>query len=163
MPRQAGVRRYVFVLAILPCACTAKGALEVEEEPRAVPSCHRQVGPDAMLLPYDAFGPQAMSFGLIGMGWWQWDGEGHAFDEDNGKIWVVVHDDLSDEALARRFPVNSELRCDNRYVTRDDAMEFFDLHIEELGSDPESFEGLETLVEELRATQRKIARQGWSR
>lgn len=51
-------------------ACTAGSPVETEEQDeRVLPTCMREVGPDAMLLPYDAFGPQTMAFGLIGLGW----------------------------------------------------------------------------------------------
>lgn len=109
-----------------------------------------------MLLPYDAFGPQAMAVELIGFGWWQWDAEGHGFDEEGGEIWVVVHDDLSDEQLARRFPVSPSRRCDNRFVTRREAIAYIDRNIDGISGVPV----FEQLVGDLRATQRLIARQG---
>ncbi|MGH1342754.1 MAG: hypothetical protein ACRBN8_14430 [Nannocystales bacterium] len=95
--------------------------------------CPHAEGEDAKRFEYDAFGPAAMSFGLLGQAWWQWDSEGHAFEKADGTIWVVVHEGLNGDALATRFPVIQEAQCDQRYVALEDARAYLREHIDELG------------------------------
>ena len=109
------------------------------------------------MFDYDAFGPAAMSYDLLGQAWWQWDGEGHAFDDADGTVWVVVHDDLAPDALATRFPVRQAEQCDHRYVTVDAAVAYLEDHIAELDADdvPE----LAPVVDQLRKTRTTIVQQ----
>ena len=97
-------------------------------------SCPHDGGPDALRLPYEAFGPAAMSFELLGQAWWQWDSEGHAFDEAGGVVWVVVHDGLDATSLAARFPVSESTKCDHRYVELPAARTYLLTHIAELAT-----------------------------
>ena len=95
-----------------------------------------------------------MAFDLLGQAWWQWDGEGHAFDEAQGTVWVVVHTDLAPDALATRFPVRESALCDHRYVSVDTAVAYLEDHIAELdGMDAPAFA---PLLETLRATHSAI-------
>lgn len=94
--------------------------------------CPHAEGKDAKRFEYDAFGPAAMSFGLLGQAWWQWDSEGHAFERDDGTIWVVIHDGLTGDALATRFPVRPDELCDHRYVALPDARGYLLENIEDL-------------------------------
>lgn len=105
-------------------------------QPPATQTCRHAEGDDAKRFEYEAFGPAAMSFALLGQAWWQWDSEGHAFEESGGTIWVVVHDGLDGDALATRFPVLEEEQCDQRYVTLADARAYLQEHVDEL-ADPE--------------------------
>ncbi|MBV1858806.1 MAG: hypothetical protein KUG77_10370 [Nannocystaceae bacterium] len=119
---------------------SAPTSLAAEDEaPVAQPAsdepCPHAEDEDAKRFEYDAFGPAAMSFGLLGHAWWQWDSEGHAFDAAAGTIWVVVHDGLDGDALATRFPVVQDTQCDHRYVALPDARVYLQEHIDEL-ADP---------------------------
>ncbi len=116
--------------------------------------CPHVEGEDAKLFAYDAFGPAAMSYDLLGQAWWQWHGEGHAFEEAEGVVWVVVHDGVAPDALATRFPVRQAERCDHRYVTVDDAIAYLEDHIAEL--DGVDVPELAPVVERLRQTRISI-------
>lgn len=119
--------------------------------------CPQVEGDDAKLFAYDAFGPAAMSYDLLGQAWWQWDGEGHAFDDANGTVWVVVHDNVAPDALANRFPVREAEQCDHRYVSVDVAVAYLEDHIAELdGDDVPEFA---PVVEQLRETHAAITKQ----
>ncbi len=122
-------------------ATPATAGLDPLSDPDACP--HRD-GADTLRLTYDAFGPGAMAFELLGQRWWQWDGEGHDFDDDHDVIWIVVHDDIDPAALSLRFPVRPKARCDHRYVAREAALKYLAGNITEL-------EGAEELAD-LRAT-----------
>ena len=135
----------------------AKEHAAATPEPASPEPCPHVEGEDAKLFDYDAFGPAAMSYDLLGQAWWQWDGEGHAFDDANGTVWVVVHDDLAPDALATRFPVRQAEQCDHRYVTVDAAVAYLEDHIAELDADdvPE----LAPVVDQLRETRTTIVQQ----
>ncbi|MCR9166073.1 MAG: hypothetical protein ACE37F_17460 [Nannocystaceae bacterium] len=119
--------------------------------------CPHVEGEDAKLFRYDAFGPPSMSADLLGQEWWQWDGEGHAFEESGGTVWVVVHDDLAPDALAVRFPVRQAHACDHRYVTVDAAMTHLEDHIAQL--DGLGAPEFAALLERLRETHAAIEQQ----
>lgn len=106
--------------------------------------CPHDDGPDTLRLPYDSFGPGAMAFGLLGQRWWQWDGEGHDFDDDRDVIWVVVHEGIDEAALNLRFPIRPDADCDHRYLTLEDAEQHLTTNIAELSGVAE--------LAELRAT-----------
>lgn len=98
-----------------------------------------------------------MSYDLLGQAWWQWDGEGHAFEEAEGVVWVVVHDSVAPDALAARFPVRQAERCDHRYVTVDTALAYLEDHIAELDGD--DVPGLAPVVDQLRETRTTVVQQ----
>ena len=91
-----------FALALLVAGCTspqppvetATPASEPRPDTLAVATpdpppeepCPHVEGDDAKLFAYDAFGPAAMSYDLLGQAWWQWDGEGHAFEDAEGDV-----------------------------------------------------------------------------
>lgn len=112
--------------------------------------------PYTLVLDYDDFGPQAMSFGLIGMSWWQWADGGSWEYGDRFDVRVVVHRGIPESAVRAQYPT-VEGRSDYRYVSYDDAMAYFDRNIADIEGEP-SLEGLRA---ELRATQARI-RQGMS-
>lgn len=131
--------------ATAPAEVKAPAVVAAPDEP-----CPHAEGEDAKRFEYDAFGPAAMSFGLLGQAWWQWDSEGHTFESDGGTIWVVVHDGLTGDALATRFPVRPDERCDHRYVALPDARAHLRTHIDEL--DDPSIPELAPLRAELQQT-----------
>ena len=121
-------------------------------------ACPHGVGDDAILLDFDAFGPSAMSSPLLGQAWWQWDGEGHTFEEQGGTVWVVVHDDAPPDELAVRFPVRQAERCDHRYVDLDDALAYLEDHIAELDGLGDDANAFGPLIERLRTTREELLR-----
>lgn len=106
-----------------------------------------------LVLPYDAFGPQAMSFGLVGFGWWQWEAGGSFGPGDTFDIRVVVHRDGERDLAARVHPTVPGV-WDRRYVSRSDALAYLDRSLAELAQ----MGGFEALTEELRHTRAAIAK-----
>jgi len=119
-------------------------------------ACPHRVGDDAILVDFWAFGPSAMSHGLLGQAWWQWDGEGHATEAANGTVWVVVHDDVPPDELATRFPVREADQCDHRYVSVDEALLYLEDHIAELDGLGEEAPEFAPLLETLRTTRQDL-------
>jgi len=120
--------------------------------PTDEPCPHRE-GEDAMLFEFGDFGPPSMSHDVLGQAWWQWDGEGHAFEGEDGTVWVVVHhEDIDPADLATRFPVREAERCDHRYVSVQRAVTYLDEHITEL----EDVEGFAAIAAQLRETRAAI-------
>lgn len=140
-----------FGLAACSSAPAAPKAPAEAAPPAPAPSCTHDVAADTALLKYEAFGPAAMSYALLGQAWWQWDSEGHAFDEDGGVVWVVVHDGVDADALARRFPVDPTTRCDHRYVALGDARSYLQKNMSELEDVPELASVAQTLRDTLTA------------
>lgn len=162
----------ILLLAVASCTKapdgdvpTAPVAEEPEPERAEAPApatetvaCPHRVGEDAILVDFDAFGPPAMSFELLGQAWWQWDGEGHAFEDQGGTVWVVVHDDVPPDDLATRFPVRQADACDHRYVTVDEALLYLEDHIAELDGMGDDVPQFGPLVERLRTTRAELLR-----
>lgn len=162
-------RRFAVALLVAGCTSPPPPVETSAPEPRpdtlavATPDpppeepCPHVEGEDAKLFAYDAFGPAAMSYDLLGQAWWQWDGEGHAFEDAEGVVWVVVHDGVAPDALATRFPVRQADQCDHRYVAVDAAIAYLEDHIAELdGDDVPEFA---PVVEQLRETRTAIIQQ----
>ena len=80
---------------------------------------------------YGDFGPPQLSNKLIGNKWWQWDDpENHQPVTYNVK--VVVYRDISLKTVKHAFPVIPEEKQDYRYVSYEEASEYFDQTIAEL-------------------------------
>jgi|GEM_PF-1469765 len=117
---------------------------EIPDEP-----CPHVEGADAKLFEFGDFGPAAMSHALLGQAWWQWDSEGHAFEEAGGTVWIVVHGEILPDALATRFPVRETEQCDHRYVPVAEARAYLTDHIDEL-------EGMEADVPEFGEVRKRL-------
>lgn len=111
--------------------------------------------PPVVVLPYDAFGPQAMAHTLVGFAWWSWEGGGSYGPGDTFDVRVVVHRDGERAAAEQRWPTVPALEQDRRLVSRSEALGWLDERIAELAGEPE-FQGLR---EELRATRARIERE----
>lgn len=83
-----------------------------------------------LLLPFNAFGPAAMSEPLLGQSWWQWQSHGdskpHEYD-----IKVILYKDFPLDEIKKRYPVNETKQSDYRYVDYESAIQYLDKHIEE--------------------------------
>jgi len=87
---------------------------------------------DELMLPYAAFGPQAIAYQLIGMEWWQWDSHGDEHDHEY-PIQVVVFWNQTREETAKRHPVDQAKLRDFRYVEYSKAVEHLEETIKEFG------------------------------
>jgi hypothetical protein len=83
------------------------------------------------VVPYEAFGPQAIAHKLIGMEWWQWDSHGDSRPRKY-PIKVVIYWGQSLEATKRRFPVDRSKEQDFRYVEYSAAVNHMQNAIKEL-------------------------------
>jgi hypothetical protein len=75
-----------------------------------------------VIVEYDDFGPSAMSYEYIGLGFYQWDNEGG--DDPNRKfdIKVVVYRNISLDEVRQKYPVINE-KQDYRYLEYKAALE----------------------------------------
>jgi hypothetical protein len=65
-------------------------------------------------MPYQDFGPQAMSYELLGMEWNQWKSEGHPLPDDV-EVKVVVYRAIDLSQVEKEFPVLKG-KSDYRYL-----------------------------------------------
>jgi hypothetical protein len=99
------------------------------------------------VLRYDDFGPQAMSYELVGMGWWQWQPHGDSRPREYD-IKVVVYRGTSLAQVKRRYPVNPSKDQDYRYVKYNDAIRYLDTQIAE--------NLIDTTTERLKLTKQRL-------
>lgn len=119
--------------------------------PQILPPGPPSRSPYTIVLAYDDFGPQAMAFELLGMGWWQWEGGGSWEPGDRFDVRVVVYRGLTLAAVQAEYPT-VEGRADYRYVRFDDAMAYFERNMAEIEGEP----SLERLHAELADTHGRI-------
>jgi hypothetical protein len=81
-----------------------------------------------VVLSYDDFGPQVMSYELIGMGWNQWKSEGHPLPDDT-EISVAVYRGIDLKEVKARFPTVKG-KSDYRYVEYSKALAYLREKIE---------------------------------
>ena len=68
----------------------------------AIINCSRPNEPKAaMVLDYYDFGPQAMSYKVLGYSWWQWQSQGDSDPRLRDDIQVVVYRRLSLDEVKR--------------------------------------------------------------
>jgi hypothetical protein len=84
-----------------------------------------------VILPYSAFGPQAMACKLIGREWWQWQSHGGSRARDY-PIKVVVFSEQTRDFTAGNHPVGRERVRDFRYVKCSKAVRHKESTIKEL-------------------------------
>lgn len=85
---------------------------------------------EILLLPFNAFGPAAMSEPLLGQGWWQWQTHGDSRPSEYD-IKVIVYKDVPLEKVKKRYPVSEAKKNDYRYLTYTKAVNYLDKHIKE--------------------------------
>ena len=113
------------------------------------------------VFPYEDFGPQAISYELLGMGWYQWDSHGYEDPDYKYNIKVIVYDGMSLADVIRAYPT-VQGQVDYRYVTKDRAVAFLNSKIaeceESARSEPDI--GMASVLSVLKRTVRKIE-QDW--
>ena len=97
----------------------------------AIPACRTAQPAETLVLPYQAFGPQAASHQLIGNEWWQWHQHGDSDPSTKYDVKVVVYRGASEEEAARRYPVDQDKQQDYRYLAHVDAIAYLDRMIKE--------------------------------
>ena len=105
----------------------------------------------ALVLPYEAFGPQAMAAPLLGSDWWSWEAGGSFEPGDSFDVRVVVHHDAPAEEIALRYPT-VEKKSDYRLLERDHALRYLGDRIAELRRMMDDDEGID-----LRSTLTRLA------
>ena len=126
----------------------------------ALTGCQQKSAPDVLILPYSDFGPQVISYELLGMGFYSWDSQGHEDESYQYNIQVVVYDGPPAPVCAA-YPTVKD-KVDYRYVTRAEALRFLKQNIAACDAmhadDPHS--GADDIAATLRATLRKIEKAG---
>lgn len=110
-------------------------------------ACASRVEAASTVLPYGSFGPQAMSYEVLGFEWWQWQPHGDSRPREYD-VRVVVYCNSSSEEVARLYPVDRKAERDYRYITYEQALSYLDDNIQQ-DIDPE-------LTNELRATRKEV-------
>jgi len=78
-------------------------------------------GARTIVLSYDDFGPQAMSYEQIGKEWYQWHSQGPDDPNARDDIKVVVYRNVSLDEVKRKYPV-IESQQDYRYLEYQPAL-----------------------------------------
>ena len=78
---------------------------------------------NTIVLSYDDFGPQAMSYEQIGKEWYQWNSQGPDDPNARDDIKVVVYRNVSLDEVKRKYPV-IEGQQDYRYLEYQAALHF---------------------------------------
>ncbi len=86
-------------------------------------SCTVNQNTHTLLLDYDEFGPPVVAHKIIGMDWWQWEGHGDSRPRKYA-IKVVVYKNIDLKDIENKFPVNSSLKQDYRYVEYSVAIDY---------------------------------------
>lgn len=110
-------------------------------------ACASRVEAASTVLPYGSFGPQAMSYEVLGFEWWQWQPHGDSRPREYD-VRVVVYCNASSDEVARLYPVDRQAERDYRYITYDHALSYLDDNIRQ-DVDPD-------LTNELRATRKDL-------
>ena len=125
------MRGALVALALAACSSTtpidtvqveAPATRNTDGSLRAFPPAPADVPGATTVVPYDDFGPQAMSFDLIGMGWYTFSAANCCYEPgDAFDVRVVVARDATALAAARtRYPSGPTLG-DYRFVTLADV------------------------------------------
>ncbi len=118
-----------------------------------------------IVLAYDDFGPQVMSYESIGMDWNQWKSEGHELPDDV-EVKVVVYRDVELNEIKKQFPVIRG-KSDYRYFEYARAIQYFQEQLRQVesykkeeqeasDSEPSAVKMFEDLEQTLKKTQRVI-------
>ncbi len=89
------------------------------------------VGARELVFPYEAFGPQILAEKVIGKEWWQWESEGGDI-RVKYPIKVVVYWNESIDKIRSRYPIDSKMKKDYRYLEYDAAMSYLQNAIGEM-------------------------------
>lgn len=86
---------------------------------------------DSIIMNYEDFGPQSLSWKHIGMEWWQWQPHGDSNPQTKYEIKVVIYRNYSLEDVQKKYPVNKKKNQDYRYIEYSTALRFLDKNIKE--------------------------------
>ena len=114
-----------------------------------------------LVLPYEAFGPSAMSNALVGMPWWQWQATGGSDPRARFDIRVAVYDEqhVSLETVRQLYPIIPEKQQDYRYVSRTRALRYLNRQLKALAEMPaEEQRMFASLRQRLLETRQRIMR-----
>jgi len=90
---------------LMSCAGPQKSTVAEIQKPKT----------NTIVLSYDDFGPQAMSYEQIGKEWYQWNSQGPDDPNARDEIKVVVYRNVSLDEVKRKYPV-IEGQQDYRYL-----------------------------------------------
>jgi len=97
---------------LLSCAGPQKSNVAEIQKPKT----------NTIVLGYDDFGPQVMSYELIGKEWYQWNSQGPDDPNARDDIKVVVYRNVSVDEVRRKYPV-IEKQQDYRYLEYQPALD----------------------------------------
>ena len=86
---------------------------------------------NSVVMSYRDFGPQAMSWEVIGKEWWQWQKHGDSNPDTKYDIKVVVYKNITLNKVKSLYPVNKNKNQDYRYIEYSNALTFLDKNIKE--------------------------------
>lgn len=81
---------------------------------------------NVVILNYSDFGPQSMSYKVLGNEWWQWDPHGDSRPEKKYDIKVIVYRNISLMNVKEMHPVIEEKNQDYRYIEYNMAIQHLD-------------------------------------
>ncbi len=110
-------------------------------------ACAAQEKP--IVLDYDDFGPQALSYKTIGFGWYKWNSHG---SKEKHNIKVVIVKNEKSFAFNEYQDSQSSPVVDYRMISYKSALEYLNQSIEELSQTNEFPE----IIQQLKLTKRKI-------
>ena len=159
---------YIVILAVMLLGVAAVSYWMWHRSRTAVVTANQRIcSPCAhtVILPYEDFGPQVMSYELIGMGWNQWKSEGHELPDDVD-IRVVVYRGVELEEVRKQFPV-VQGKSDYRYLKYARAIQFLQEQVKTVesykkeeqqaaDSEPNAVKMWEKLEQTLKKTHRVI-------
>ena len=116
-----------------------------------------------LILEYEDFGVQSMSYELLGFQWYQWDNHGSSDPDEKYNIRVVVYKNICLEEVRTLYPVNKDSKQDYRYVEYREALNYLDEQIKQIeeirktdSGDQENADLYEDLISVLQSTRNEI-------
>ena len=111
-----------------------------------------------IILNYSDFGPQSMSYDVLGKEWWQWKTHGDSRPGKHHEIKVIVYRNITLKKVKNLYPVIKENKQDYRYLEYQKAIDYLDDKIKLLKEwkkhDPKSF--IPRLLKQLEKTKECI-------
>ena len=121
--------KLVFIILIILSACAIKS--------------------DVIVMNYDEFGPQAMSFETIGYGWYEWNSHG---SQSMDNIKVVVYQNNKSSVLNQYQDSQSSPAIDYRFIYHQSALDYLNRNIRELSTTNQ----FPDIISQLKLTKQKI-------
>ena len=112
------IKRYIFLILVLHFFM--------------IGYCYANESESITILNYYDFGPQAMSYELIGYEWWQWEPYVDHRPDTRYNVKVIVYRNISLEKIKELYPVIKHIHQDYRYLKYDKAVKYLEDKIEEI-------------------------------